>query len=1312
VYPGATEQCNSIDDNCNTLIDDGVVFITYYADADGDGFGDAGSTTLACTAPEGYVTDNTDCDDASATVYPGATEICNTIDDNCNGQIDEGVLLTFYADADGDGFGDAGSTTLACTAPEGYVTDNTDCDDASATVYPGATEVCNGIDDNCNGQIDEGVLLTFYADADGDGFGDAGSTTLACTAPEGYVTDNTDCDDTDALNDSNSAPFAANTEITIETHQGFTSISLAELVSDAAGDVLNFTVVENANVSLVGSDLNVTWSTDFVGTLSITYVVCDQGGNSCDPEIECDTAAVTVFVYNGNPLAINDAAFTNEDEQVTVSVTDNDSDTDGTINTATVDLDPNTEGIQTEFTTTNGQWNVDGNGLLTFTPNSNFNGVDSLNYVVQDNDGLFSNEATVVITVNAINDQVQANDDNANVVEGSTSIIDVASNDTDTDGVVDVNTIEIITLPSHGNASVNVNGQIEFIPNSNFDGLDSLAYVICDNGLPLPAQCDTAWVYITISSCVSNPANDCDNDGLTNEEEENNGTDPLNPDSDGDGVIDGTEVADNTNPIDPCNLVLASVSVTQSEAWYALDCDGDSIPNGEENGTDPLNEDSDGDGVSDSDEIQDSTNPNDPCSLILASVTLTPSTEWYTLDCDGDSIPNGEENGTDPLSEDTDGDGVSDNDEIQDGTNPNDPCSLILASVTLTPSPEWFTLDCDGDSIPNGEENGTDPLSEDTDGDGVSDSDEVQDGTNPNDPCSLILASVTLTPSLEWYTLDCDGDSIPNGEESGTDPLSEDTDGDGVSDSDELQDVTNPLDPCNLILASVTLTPSPEWYTLDCDGDSIPNGEENGTDPLNPDTDGDGVTDADEIQDGTDPTNPCEFLPESITVQVDSSWFEVDCDNDGLTNGEELIGNLEWNDPDTDGDGVLDGTEIIDGTSPLDPCSLLVASITLTPEFDWIALDCDNDGLDNGAELSNNTNPLNPDTDGDGVTDGAEVGDITNPLDPCEYVVSSVTLTPSANWYALDCDGDSLSNGDELVNNTDVFNPDTDGDGVTDGTEVADNTIPTDPCSLVLTSISLTPIASWVDLDCDNDDLTNGDEVAYNTDPFNPDTDGDGVVDGVEVADATIPTDPCSLTFASITLEPSIAWGDLDCDGDSITNAEELIGGIDPFNPDTDGDGVTDGTEAIDGTDPLDPCSYVFTSQTLDPSTEWENLDCDGDGLTNLEEANGGSDPNDPCSPVPCDIMIPQAITPNGDGFNDVLIINGIENYPDHELIIFNRWGAEVFRATAYQNDWNGNSQSNLNVGGDELPSGTYYYLFDTKVEGNEVMKGFIYLKR
>lgn len=88
---------------------------------------------------------------------PGLVEIPNNcIDDNCNGQIDEGSNTTFYADADGDGYGNAAISIEACTAPDGYVSDNTDCDDNNATVHPGATEACNGIDDNCNGQIDEG----------------------------------------------------------------------------------------------------------------------------------------------------------------------------------------------------------------------------------------------------------------------------------------------------------------------------------------------------------------------------------------------------------------------------------------------------------------------------------------------------------------------------------------------------------------------------------------------------------------------------------------------------------------------------------------------------------------------------------------------------------------------------------------------------------------------------------------------------------------------------------------------------------------------------------------------------------------------------------------------------------------------------------------------------------------------------------------------------------------------------------------------------------------------------------------------------
>ncbi len=197
VNPGAGEVCNGIDDDCDGEVDEGVM-LEFYADADADGYGDPAGGILACDTPEGYVADDTDCDDADAAVNPGAGEVCNGIDDDCDGEVDEGVLLTFYADADGDGYGDAGAPLLACAAPAGYVVDATDCDDLDAAVNPGAEEVCNGIDDDCDAEVDEGVLLTFYADADGDGYGDGASTVLACAAPDGYVDADGDCDDGNA----------------------------------------------------------------------------------------------------------------------------------------------------------------------------------------------------------------------------------------------------------------------------------------------------------------------------------------------------------------------------------------------------------------------------------------------------------------------------------------------------------------------------------------------------------------------------------------------------------------------------------------------------------------------------------------------------------------------------------------------------------------------------------------------------------------------------------------------------------------------------------------------------------------------------------------------------------------------------------------------------------------------------------------------------------------------------------------------------------------------------------------------------------
>jgi hypothetical protein len=122
-----------------------------YADADGDGYGDDATEAAGCVA-DGLVEQGGDCDDGDPGINPGATELCDDVDNNCDGAIDEGAKLTLYADSDGDGFGDASSTTEACEAGEGVSTDNTDCDDTRGDVYPGAEEICgDGALNDCGG---------------------------------------------------------------------------------------------------------------------------------------------------------------------------------------------------------------------------------------------------------------------------------------------------------------------------------------------------------------------------------------------------------------------------------------------------------------------------------------------------------------------------------------------------------------------------------------------------------------------------------------------------------------------------------------------------------------------------------------------------------------------------------------------------------------------------------------------------------------------------------------------------------------------------------------------------------------------------------------------------------------------------------------------------------------------------------------------------------------------------------------------------------------------------------------------------------
>ena len=595
-------------------------------------------------------------------------------------------------------------------------------------------------------------------------------------------------------------------------------------------------------------------------------------------------------------------------------------------------------------------------------------------------------------------------------------------------------------------------------------------------------------------------------------------------------------------------------------------------------------------------------------------------------------------------------------------------------------------LDSDQDGIPDVKEDldgDGDPSNDDSDGDGIPnylDTDDDNDGVQTKDENYNGGTSEDDDTDgdgiPDYLDTDDDNDGVSTVDENynGGSPENDDSDGDGTPDYLDTDDDNDGVPTVDENYNGGTPEDddtdndgTPDYLDTDDDNDGVLTEDENynGGTPEDDDTDDDGTPDYLDTDDDGDGINTededinQDGIPENDDEDGDGTpnYLDIDADGDGIPDAEEGNGDTDGDgipdfaDEDSDGDGIPDSEE---GNEDQDGDGIP----------DYLDEDADGDGIPDREEG-------NEDIDGDGIPDYLDEDADGDGIPDSEEGNEDVDGDGIPDYEDLDSDGDGLPDEEE-------GNVDTDGDGIPDNEDVDSDGDGIDDADEGSGDSDGDGIPDNQDDDTDGDGISDEDEG-------NQDTDGDGIPDYQD-------------TDSDNDGIPDSDEGDIDSDGDGTPDYQDT---------DSDNDGISDEDEGNIDTDGDGTPDYADTDSDNDGQEDSEEStidDCDGDGIPDYQD------------PFSCEqLPVNEVFTPNFDGINDNLIFEGIENFPNNRVTIFNRWGNVVWEIRGYDNSSNVFSGT-VNAGGtlqngSPLPDGTYFYVLD-RGDGSEPDKGFITIKK